>query len=188
MLGEIDKTGRASKPRRIVAAQDQILGALFERSYASLSASAQRVFLLLCSWRAVVPRVAVEGILLRPENERLDVSGAFDELVRVSLVEELVSARDDQVFISVPLAATTFGQRKLMASPLKAAVEADSKLLQVLGASRKEDVRHGLMPRLERLLTTVARKGGDPLTNLEPFQSLIEAHLFARTARAARGS
>ena len=183
LLGEIAKTGRASKPRRIVAAQDQILGALFERSYASLSASAQRVFLLLCSWRSVVPRVAVEGILLRPENERLDVSGAFDELVRVSLVEELVSARDDQVFISVPLAATTFGQRKLMASPLKATVEADSKLLQVLGASRKEDVRHGLMPRLERLLTTVARKGGDPLTNLEPFQPLIEL-ICSRVPRA----
>ena len=174
LLGEIAKAGRASKPRRIVAAQNQILAALFERSYASLSASARRVFLLLCHWRAVVPRVAVEGVLLRPENERMDVTESLDELARMSLIEELLSEVDGETFISVPLAAAVFGQRKIMASPLKAAVEADSRLLQALGAGRKEDVRHGLMPRLNRLLRGVARKAGNPLANLKPFEPLIE--------------
>ena len=170
LLGESARMGTAARPSRIVAGKDQILGALFERSFALLSVAAQRVFLTLCSWRSVVPRIALEAILLRPENERFDVATAVDELRRMSLVEELVSSEDSQVFLSVPLAALLFGKKKLTASPLRAAVEADGHLLQALGAARKEDIRHGVLPRVRRLLRTVSDEVSRGVTT---FQSRI---------------
>ena len=74
----------------------------------------------------------------------------------MSLVEALISNEDGQTFLSVPLAANLFGKRKLITSSLRAAVEADVHVLQSLGAARKEDVRHGVLPRVRRLLRTVS--------------------------------
>ena len=61
LLGQVQKEGHAVKPERIVASNDDLLKALFERTYGALSPGGQRVFLLLCSWRVVVPEVAVEA-------------------------------------------------------------------------------------------------------------------------------
>lgn len=182
LLGEVARSGRAARPERIVAGKDQILGALFERSFALLSVTAQRVFLTLASWRSVVPLVALEAVLLRPENERFDVSAAVDELRRMSLIEEIVSPGDGQLFLSVPLAAVLFGKRKLTASPLRAAVEADVQVLQALGAARKEDVRHGALPRIRRLLRTVSEdlsRGKGSLESRRPILEFIASRLPA---------
>ena len=126
MLGEVAKIGSVVKPERIVAAQDEILNALFERSYASLTPVAQRVFLLLSSWRSIVPELAVEVVLLRSENERMEVSRALEELKQYSFVEELPITNGGEIFLGVPLAAMLFGMRKLKASPLRAAVDAEA--------------------------------------------------------------
>ena len=182
LLGEVARLGRTVKPERIVAGQDQILGALFERSFALLSVTAQRVFLTLCSWRSVVPQIALEAILLRPENERIDVAAAVDELKKMSLVEELVSSEDGQLFLNVPLAAVLFGKRKLTASPLRAAVEADVHVLQALGAARKEDIRHGALPRIRRLLRTISdevSRGGTTLDSRLPILEFIASQMPA---------
>lgn len=163
LLGEVAKTGKAVRPERLVAGQDEILTALFERSYAALTPAAQRVFLLLASWRSVVPEVALEAVVLRSENERTDVRAALEELRRMSLVDEIRSEMDGQFFVGVPLAAALFGRRKLSASPLRVVVDADSQLLQSFGAGRKEDVKHGVMPRVRRLLKRMA-EAEDPAT------------------------
>ena len=63
-----------------MAGQDEALLALFERSYNRLTPAAQRVFLTLCNWKSSVPALAVEAVLLRPENQRIDVQGAISEL------------------------------------------------------------------------------------------------------------
>ena len=76
LLGQVAKEGHAVKPERIVASADDLLKALFERTYGALSPGGQRVFLLLCSWRVFVPEVAVEAVLLRPGIERFDVTEA----------------------------------------------------------------------------------------------------------------
>jgi hypothetical protein len=174
LLGEVARLRKAVKPERIVASQDQILAALFERTYALLSTAAQRVFLVLCSWRSVVPQIALEAILLRPENERINVAAAVDELKRMSLVEELVSGEDSQIFLNVPLAAIVFGRRKLTASPLKPAVEADVAILRTLGAARKEDVRHGVLPRVRRLLQTMAGEVSRGTATLDDRRPVLE--------------
>ena len=84
LLGQVAKEQRAVTPERIVAGADQLLRALFERTYANLSPAGQRVFLLLCSWRVLIPEIAVEAVSLRPGNERFDVVGALADLRRFS--------------------------------------------------------------------------------------------------------
>ena len=46
----------------------------------------------------------------------------------------------------------------MAASPFKVAVEADLKLLMEFGPGRREDVRRGVLPRIERLVQSVARR------------------------------
>jgi len=174
LLGEVAKAKRLLKLERIVATQDEILAALFERSYATLSPAAQRVFLVLCNWKSVIPELALEAILLRSERERIDVKMAVEELSKTSFIEMLISDKDEEVFVNVPLAAMLFGRRKLSASPIKAAVQADTELLLDFGASRPEDVRHGVLPRVRKLLKSIARRTGSDIAALEKHRPVLE--------------
>ncbi len=183
LLGQVARERRAVKPERIVASADHLLAALFERTYSNLTPAAQRSFLLLCSWRVLVPQVAVEAVLLRPGNERLDVAGSLDELHRFSLVEEVVSGADDMSFIGVPLAAAIFGRRKLEVSPLKAAIEEDRKLLMEFGAGRHEDVHRGVYPRIDRLVRAIAFKASAGAAAPEGYLPVLE-FLASRVPKA----
>jgi hypothetical protein len=170
LLGEVAKAGRLRKVERIVADADEILTALFERTYATLSPAAQRVFLTLSNWRATIPKVAIEAVLLRPANERMPVSEAIDELERSSFIELLISDADGELFIATPLAASIFGKRKLAVSSMKSSIELDTEILRDFGAGQRADVRQGVAPRLRKLVDTVAKK-------LERDPCALELHL-----------
>jgi hypothetical protein len=174
LLGEVARKGRPVQAERLMAGKDDVLDALFERTYAALVPAAQRVFLTLCNWRSTVPTVALEAALLRPTNEPIDVAGAVEELQLCSLVDVLRSAEDDE-FLQVPLAAALFGKRKLITSPMKPAVEADTKILHEFGAGRSTDVARGLEPRVRRLFSHVAARlqAGDG-SSLEEFVPILE--------------
>lgn len=166
LLGEVAKAGQLRHVERIVADQSEILTALFERTFATLSPAAQRVFLTLSSWRATLPQLAIEAVLLRPENERIPVEEAIDELQRSSFIEIATSEGDGQAFITTPLAACIFGKRKAAVSPIKAAIEADLELLREFGAGQREDIRRGVGPRVDRLVRSIAKRvedGKEPL-------------------------
>ena len=173
LLGQVAKERRAVKPERIVASADHLLTALFERTYEKLSPAGQPVFLLLCSWRVFVPAVAVEAISLRPGNERFDVAAALAELRRFALVDEVGSGAENESFIGVPLAATSYGRRKLGVSPFKVAVEEDRKLLMEFGAGKREDAHRGVLPRIERLVQAVAAKASASPATLEGFVPVL---------------
>lgn len=158
LLGQVAKEGRAVTPQRIVANSDDLLRALFERTFAALSPAGQRVFLLLTSWRVFVPEVAVEAVSLRPNTERFDVKNALEELRRFSLVDQIRSPIEDEWFIGVPLAAAMYGRRKLEVSPYKTVVEADRQLLMEFGAGKQEDIRRGVFPRIENLVQSIERR------------------------------
>jgi hypothetical protein len=158
LLGEVAKAGKLVKVEKIVAAQDEILNALFERTYSRLSPVAKRVFLTLCSWRSTIPQLAIEAVLLRPSNEKMDVSEAIDELSRSSFVEVTRSKEDNELFLTVPLVASVFGKRKLAVSPMKSAIEADMQLLFAFGAAQQSDIRHGIAPRINRLFSYIAER------------------------------
>ena len=117
-LGALAREPNRKSLERIMAPQDEVLDALFERSYNRLSAPAQRAFLTLCTWRSSVPRIALEAVLLRPENELMQVDSAVDELSQMSFVEELGSeGLEEDVELAVPLSARLFGTKKLQTSP-----------------------------------------------------------------------
>lgn len=174
LLGQVAKERRAVKPERIVASADYLLTALFERTFGGLTPGAQRVFLLLCSWRVFVPEIAVVAVSLRPGNERFNITEALEELSRFSLVEEVSSEADNTRFIGVPLPAAMYGRKKLDASPFKAAVEEDRKVLMEFGAGRREDVQWGAYPRVERLVRAVARDVSSGTQSLDDALPVLE--------------
>ncbi len=174
LLGEVAKERQARRPSRIIADQEHILQALFERTYSVLTPAAQHVFLLLSSWRSVVPALGVEAVVMRNAEERIDVRAAIDELKRLSLIEEHTASEGEELFLSVPLAASAFGRRKLNASPLKIFIETDLELLRTFGAARKEDVRSGVRPRILRLIKRLAERVSTGQESLETYRPMLE--------------
>ena len=181
LLGQVAKENKAVKLERIVANADDLLKALFERTFASLSPGGQRIFLLLSSWRVFVPELAVEAVLLRPGTERFDVTEALEELHRFSFVDQVVSHKDDERFVGVPLAATMYGRNKLKASPLQAMVEGDRSLLMEFGAGKREDIHRGVFPRIENLIRSIAMRATES-SDLEKRLPVLE-YLAARVPK-----
>ena len=180
MLGEVSKARRLIKPQRIIADQDQILQALFERTYSALSPAAQRVFLLLSTWRSIVASIAIEAVVMRNAEERIDVRGAIDELKRLSFIEEFSAPNDAERFVSTPLAALTFGLKKLNASPIKAVIEADSDLLKDFGSIRKDGVAAGIHGRVSHLVRALAKRvtnGKQTLESLRPMLDFVASRV-----------
>jgi hypothetical protein len=174
LLGEVAKSKRLHKIERIVAGREDILTALFERTYASLSPGAQRVFLTLCSWSSAISKIGLEAVLLRPDNERMDVTEAIDELVRSSMVEVIQSETDNQLFLSVPLVAAVFGRQKLTVSPLRTAVQVDSELLQLMGPMTRTDIRRGLGSRVEHMFGIIAARIEKRQDTLKSYLPILE--------------
>ena len=135
-----------------MASRDDVLEALFERTYDALTPAGQRVFLKLSGWKSVVPELAVEAVLIRPGKERIDVHEAVRELVESSLVDEFKAATDEY-FLAVPLAAQVFGGKKLDSSPYRGSISEDLRLLRQFGAAQKHDVAGGIEKRLNALFT-----------------------------------
>ena len=80
LLGQVAHERKARNPQRIIASADNLLRALFERTFQLLTPDAQRVFLLLSSWPVFVPEVAIEAITLRPGVDRIDIAKALEDL------------------------------------------------------------------------------------------------------------
>lgn len=157
LLGEIAKEKRLGNVERLVAGRDEILVALFERTYASLSPCAQRAFMTLAAWNSAVPRVALEAVLHQSIGERAEVDAAIDVLLQYSLAENPKSV-EGLDFIVLPLVAAVFGKRKLNVSPLQASIKADVELLQMLGPLNKGEVHFSLAKRIENFLGNIARR------------------------------
>lgn len=169
MLGEVARTGNTTKPERVMAGRDEVLTALFERSYTRLPPGAQRVFLTLCTWRSSVPAIAVEAVLSRPANEEpIDVQKAIDELIKSSFVEEWPSGSSNEIEITVPLPARLFGERKLNVSEWRASIKADSEILRMFGA---QSTGTEVTRRIRRLVNSAEQdldKGNRAREEIEP--------------------
>jgi NB-ARC domain len=173
LLGEVAKAGKLAKIERIVANKEDILDALFERTYSGLSPAARLVFLTLCNWRSLIPQLALEAVTLRASNERIDVEQTIEELRRSSFVE-VSESEDGEVFVSVPLVASVFGMRKLLVSPMKTSVEANTEVLLLFGAAQKADIRKGIGPRIQRLFSTISNVVAKDPTKLSDYLPMLE--------------
>lgn len=175
LLGEVAKAGRPANIARLVAASDEILIALFERTYASLTPCAQRAFMTLAAWSSSIPRLALEAVLLRSIEEMYEVEKGIESLLQFSMAEVHVAPADNQEFISLPLVASVFGKKKLNVSPFKTAVQLDVETLQMLGPSRRGDVHLGLAKRLERFIENISCRidAGESFENYSPILEMI---------------
>ncbi|MHB8629353.1 MAG: NB-ARC domain-containing protein [Aggregatilineales bacterium] len=176
LLGEVAKAGKIIPVERITANKERILEALFERTYSGLSPVAQRIFMTLSNWRSIIPQLALEAVLLRPANERMDVVEGIEELRKSSFLEVTPSTEDQQLFLVVPFVAALFGQQKLRLSPLKSAIEADLSFLRAFGATQQSDIRHGISPRINRMFREVAfriTQKGDELATYLPMLEFV---------------
>jgi tetratricopeptide (TPR) repeat protein len=157
LVGEAADGKKVRRIERIVAGKDDLLDALFERTYKRLSPAAKRIFLTLSSWRSLVAHSALDAALLCPRQaERIDTVAAVDELRRVSFLDEHISPHDKSVFLSVPLVAGIFGKRKLSTSPEQSDIEEDIHFLHKFGAMQPPDLKWGLEPRIQRFFASLS--------------------------------
>lgn len=175
LLGEVARTGKAGHIPHIVAASDEILTALFERTYQSLSPCAQRAFLTLAAWNSSVPRLALEAVLLRSTEERQEVENGIESLIQYSLADAHNAPADRQEFLALPLVASVFGRKKLNISPHKVSIQSDVELLQLLGPSRRDDMHLGLENRLASFIAGIASRieHGEPKESYAPILEMI---------------
>lgn len=173
LLGEVSKSQKTGNIPRLVAGTDDILTALFERTYAVLSPCSQRAFLTLSAWNSPVPRMALEAVLFRSTQERSEVEKGVESLLQYSLAEIYTAPSDNQEFISLPLVASVFGKKKLNISPSRSAIQADVEVLQMMGPSRRDDITLGLAKKLENFIGNISRRV-DAGENFDTFSSLVE--------------
>lgn len=176
-LGECARSGTAKKPEIVIRNRDDILVALFERTYQGLSTAARRVFLTLSNWRSTVPLLAISAVIASSADESVDVLTAVEELKRTSLVEEIRPDTEDAdaaTSLRLPLEASLFGQKKLQVDPLRLRVELDTKTLQLFGAADATVARRGVEGRVNQLFKNLARGVEGGTLSLESYEPLID--------------
>jgi hypothetical protein len=170
LLGEAKKAGRRSRIDRILADKDQILDALFDRTYARLTPAARRTFLTLSNWGATTPEFSVEAVLLQAKHERFDVVAAIDELVLSSFVARNPGPAGAPELIEIPLVAAIFGRKKLAVEPMKIEVDEDTELLRILASSPSDSAQSAV----DKIFKNVARQIAEGKVRLEDMRPLLE--------------
>lgn len=176
LLGEARKAGRRIRIERIFADKDQILDALFERTYARLSPAARRTFLTLSNWGAATPQLAVEAVLLQAKERRFDVSVAIDELVLSSFITRAAGADGQLPVIDIPLVAAIFGRKKLSVEPMKIEVDEDTELLRVL-ASPSSDSAATIVQKIFQNVARQIEVGTVHLAEMCPLLEFISSKI-----------
>lgn len=170
MLGELSKNNMKGSLPKIISSSDEVLIALFERTYSALNPCAQRVFITLSSWNSAISRLVLEGVLMSSIGDSIEVEKAIDTLIQYSLAEEFKSEVDSQYFISLPFAAMSFGDKKLKVSPLKSLIASDVKLLQKFGPSKLDRKDIALAPHIRNFLSSL----DDPVFDYRGHKEFIE--------------
>ena len=157
LLGELATTQDIT---RALSTQDKALTALFERTYANLTPTAQYAFMMLASWDSKVPKIVLEAVLtvsFKDEEETTDIDRAIESLCRYSLAQK-IKAKDQQEFIELPFIARIFGKKKLKISHYKSKIEEDVKLLQMFGVTGQNNISLNLYKKLEEFMKNVSDK------------------------------
>lgn len=129
LVGEIAKERRYVPPAKAVSQRDDVVDAVFERSFRKLSRSGKVVFLTVGNWRSAIARMALTVVLSRRD---VDVDKGINECTRFALlVEDELS--DGHPCYRAPELARTFAETKLQGDPDRLAIEEDLEVLQKFG-------------------------------------------------------
>ena len=140
VLGEARRRKALGNFERMLASKQEVLPALFKRTYDSLSEPAKQVMLLLCSWRSIIPMPAIEAVMTRPGNPMLDVEDAVGELEDLSLVERI---RSDVQLLNVPQSAYRYVREfELQDSVYKQGIASDAVYMRMVGVQQGERGSH----------------------------------------------
>lgn len=161
MLGELAKNNMKGSLPKIIAGSEEVLTALFERTYSALTPCAQRVFLTLSAWNSAVPRLALEAVLMVSIDDPLEVERSIETLLQYSLAEEFKSDVVDQNFVALPFTAMSFGAKKLRVNPLKSTITGDVRVLQKFGPEKIENNRISLDRHLSLFLSSLDKPKKD---------------------------
>ncbi len=173
ILGEIADKGTFAKPSQMLARKDDILNALFERTYDNLSPLAKRIFLTLSGWRSLVPQIALEAVLRWRSSERVDPETAVDELVRMSLIER-TEVEEGPDFLGIPTITALFGRKKLEVSHDYELIRDDIEFLGGMGPTMSTDLRRGNYPRIESFFKRVALQISRGSYSIEEMRPMLE--------------
>ena len=187
LMGELATTQDIT---RALSTQDKALTALFERTYANLTPTAQYAFMMLSSWDSKVPKIVLEAVLavsFKDEEETTDIAKAIEDLCRYSLAQKIKS-EDQQEFIELPFTARIFGKKKVKISHYESKINEDVKLLQMFGAIKQRNISLNLYRRLEEFMRNVYNKieKGESFKKYESILNIVcqiynpTNHLLAR--------
>jgi tetratricopeptide (TPR) repeat protein len=104
----------------------------------------------------MVPTIALEAVLWRPENEKMNVQSAIEELRQSSFIE--IITKDGDEIINVPLAATIFGKGELEINPDKIKIMSDRELLMEFGTTTFNNLSSGLSIQIERKFKSISKR------------------------------
>ena len=173
VLGDIAAKKAFRSPKSIVASSNDILTALFERTFDALTPCAQRAFLTLSPWNSAVPRAALEAVLMRSTGERSEVEKGIDSLVDYSLAEHRITQEDRQEFIGLTLAAHLFGNSLLQINQHKPDILQDVAILQMFSPTSISGGKLDMDRLLRSFITNISERidqGG----NISEYSHILE--------------
>ncbi|MEK7678228.1 MAG: hypothetical protein AAB676_20555, partial [Verrucomicrobiota bacterium] len=126
VVGEMAKDGRYTPPAQVMGRRQDIVDAVFERSFNKLSEAGRNVFLLVANWKANVPEV---GLIVVLGVRGIDAIAGIEECRRLSLVYPM-ELPGNQMFHSVPTLARGFAGKKLQGDPDRLVIQQDLATLR----------------------------------------------------------
>ena len=114
----------------------------------------------------MIPKIALEAVLWRPENEKIEVQRAIEELKQSSFIDVINDDTSDEI-LSLPLAAAIFGKGELEVYPEKIKIYADRKLLMEFGTTSQSNLSSGLMQHIEKKFKSISSR----IKTIEEFEN-----------------
>lgn len=173
LLGQVANEGKLGDIKRIMADQENLLQALFERTYTQLSAAAKRVFLTLGSWRSSIPKIAIEAVLKTTIEEKIDVEIAITELYKFSLIDKKETSKKD-ILLSLPISAQLFAEKKIKTDIHQFAIKNDIAILMKFGVGRNTELENGIDDRISKFFQEVAKNVSSETEQIDKFVPMME--------------
>ncbi len=129
IAGEMAKDGRYTPPIAVIGKRQDIVQAVFERSFNKLSEAGRNVFLLVANWKANVFEL---GLIVILGVRGIDAVSGIEECKRLSLIQEIGNDGDVRLY-TVPVLARSFANKKLQGDPDRLIIQQDLSIIQKSG-------------------------------------------------------